>query len=348
MRRSSGAWLMLSLWFVTGCGDGGAVRYSIASASAEVARAAAAMTGQDAPMSDALVADAANAASATASGHPGFDTGEYPGDDAMRAWRSGGSPYEWTGYYLPSPCHPDEGWSGKRQTLTQMGYGLAVLYVGQQTWGRKPGVPHYVPVRVSRKVRTRVGYGKHRRTVTRTKTHMVMRRAAKPGPTETCNADFVTAARGARDGIDAATRASREGFAPGTTVFLDLERMDVLHQPMREYYMAWVRAMLADGRYRPGIYVHTFNANVVYYDVKGVYTAAGADGDPPFWVAKSEGFELTKLPREMGHAFAAVWQGVLNVEQMFNGRRIRLDVNVSSSPSPSAVMGKTPLRVLGN
>jgi hypothetical protein len=348
MRRSRGALrLMVSMAFLAGCGEGSAARYTIASFSATLARAAAAMTGQEAPMAETLALNEATTASEAATGHPGFDTGEYPGDDAMRAWRSGGSPYEWTGYYMPSPCHPDQGWAGKREVLTSMGYGLAVLYVGQQTWGRKPGAPHRVPVKVSRRVQVKLGFGKHRRTVTRTLTRTVMRRAPKPPSDASCNADFVTAARGAKEGIDAAARAAAEGFAPGTIVFLDIERMDVLHQKMRDYYMAWVRAMLADGRYRPGIYVHTFNANVVYNDVKGVYTSMGAEGDPPFWVAKSEGFELTKLPHEVGHAFAAVWQGMLDVEQTFNGRRIKLDVNVSSSPSPSAVMGKTPLK-LGN
>jgi hypothetical protein len=335
MHRRGALGILLMTTLAAGCGEGGSLRASIASASARVALTAATVTGQAAPMANAM-----RAAVAEASGHPGFDTGEYPGDDAMLAWRGGNSPYEWTGYYLPSPCHPDQGWSGKRETLTRMGYGLAVLYVGQQTWGRKPGAPHLVPVKVSRKVHVRVGRGRKRRTVTRTKTRTVMRRAPPPPDDATCNADFVKESRGLTDGADAATRAAREGFAPGTVVFLDLERMDFMHQQMRDYYTAWVRAMLADGRYRPGIYVHTHNADVVYNDVKAVYRGAGVAGEPPFWVAKSEGFELTKLPHEVGHAFASIWQGVLDVEQTFNGKRIKLDVNVAGSPSPSAVMGR--------
>jgi hypothetical protein len=336
MRRGGLAGLLAFLMaFVAACGDGTATRYAIAGVTADVARAAAVVSGQDAPMADALAANAAEA-----SGHPGFDTGIYPGDDAMRAWRTGGSPYEWTGYYLPSPCHPDEGWTGKRETLASMGYGLAVLYVGQQTWGRKPGAPHYVPVRVTHKVKARVGFGKKRRTVTKHVTRTVMRRAPRPKPTDTCNADFVSGLRGAQDGLDAANRAEREGFPHGTVIFLDLERMDVVHQRMRDYYMDWARIVLTDGRYRPGIYVHTYNADLVYNDVKTVYQVAGAEGEPPFWVAKSQGFELTKLPHEVGHAFAAVWQGVLDVEQTYSGKTIKLDVNVSGSPNPSAVMGK--------
>jgi hypothetical protein len=339
MRRRAGtiARGALLLTLSAGCGDSGdSVRATLARVSARFAITAATVTGQDAPL-----ARATEAAAVEAEGHPGFDTGEYPGDEAMHAWRGGNSPYEWTGYYLPSPCHPDEGWTGKRETLTAMGYGLAVLYVGQQTWGRKPGAPHLIPVKISRKVRVRVGSGRKRHTVTRTVTRTVLRKAPPPGKDDTCNADFVKESRGLTDGADAAARAAAEGFANGTTIFLDLERMDFLHQQMRDYYSAWVAAVLADGRYRPGIYVHSYNADIVHADVKAIYTAAGRDDDPPFWVTKSAGFELTKLPHEVGHAFASVWQGVLDVEQTFNGKRIKLDVNVSKSPSPSAVMGRS-------
>ncbi len=337
-RRTWTAGLAIMAVLASGCGEEGAARSAIASFSARFAITAAAVTGQEAP-----IAHAVQAAAAEDAGHPGFDTGEYPGDDAMRAWRGGNSPYEWSGYYLPSPCHPDTGWSGKRETLTAMGYGLAVLYVGQQTWGRKPGAPHFVPVRVPHRVRVRVGRGRKRHTVTRTEWRTVMRKAPPPARDATCNSDFVKADRGTVDGGDAAARAAAEGFSPGTVIFLDLERMDVLHQRMRDYYTAWVKAVLADGRYRPGIYAHTYNADVVYADVKGAYAAAGIAGEPPFWIAKSEGFDLSKLPHEVGHAFASVWQGVLDVEQTFNGKRIKLDVNIAGSPSPSAVIGRAPM-----
>src|SRR4051812_17477657 len=106
---------VLPIVVASSCKDGDATRTSIADASARFAMTAAAITGQDAP----IASEVANAS------YMGFDTGDYPGDDAMRAWRTGDSPYHWTGYYMPSPCHRDEGWSGKRETLTQMGYGLA-------------------------------------------------------------------------------------------------------------------------------------------------------------------------------------------------------------------------------
>ena len=324
--------LLVGVGMVVGavaCGDGG-TRASVADASARVAIAAATITGQEAILANEVVGPS----------YLGFDTGTYPGDKAMRAWRSGNSPYSWAGYYLQSPSHQDDCWMGKRQTLDDMGYGLAVLYVGQQTWGRRPGAPHFERVKVSKRVTTYVGRGKSRRKVKRTVTRTVLRKAPPPPPGATCNADFVSGARGMREGVDAAQTTAREGFPRGTTIFLDLERMDVLYQPMRDYYSAWVRAVLDDGRYVPGIYVHTYNANTVYNDVKAVYTSVGLESEPPFWVAKSKGFDTDKHPRETGHTFAAVWQGVLDVTQTWNGHKIPIDVNVAALPSPSSVVGE--------
>src|SRR5579883_2416796 len=76
--------------------------------AAKVAQAAAAVTGQQAPLADAAE-----------KGHfVGFDTHTYPGTAVMRTWKNTpGSPYSWVGYYLPSPCHADRSWTGKRDTL---------------------------------------------------------------------------------------------------------------------------------------------------------------------------------------------------------------------------------------
>ena len=63
--------------------------------------------------------------------HLGFDTNVYPGDRAMLRWKEV-EHYDWVGYYLPAPCHKDPSWSGKRATLEEMGWGIAVVYVGQQ------------------------------------------------------------------------------------------------------------------------------------------------------------------------------------------------------------------------
>src|SRR4051812_4210566 len=101
----------------------------VADIAAKVAQAAAAVTGQDAKLANDYE-----------KGHyVGFDTHTYPGTKTMKAWKeTPGSPYSWVGYYLPSPCHADRSWIGKRDTLTAMKWGIAIVYVGQQTWGKTP------------------------------------------------------------------------------------------------------------------------------------------------------------------------------------------------------------------
>src|SRR3982750_3325429 len=92
--------IVLPIIVAASCAGGDSARTSVADASARIAMAAASISGQD-----ALIArEIANGSSS----YMGFDTGAYPGDDAMRAWRTGDSPYRWAGYYLPSPCHQDE------------------------------------------------------------------------------------------------------------------------------------------------------------------------------------------------------------------------------------------------
>ena len=101
---------------------------------------------------------------AARSNHVGFDTNVYPGDKAMDAWRRSGE-YEWVGYYLQAPCHSDTSWSGKRARLMKDGWGLAVIYVGQQTWGRTFG-----PVKETVTVHKRARRGHKARTYKMTRT----------------------------------------------------------------------------------------------------------------------------------------------------------------------------------
>jgi len=61
----------------------------------------------------------------------GFDASHYPGDVIMQQLFAQG-PYRWTGYYLVAPCHSDAGWVDRRATLEQIGWKIAILYVGQQ------------------------------------------------------------------------------------------------------------------------------------------------------------------------------------------------------------------------
>jgi hypothetical protein len=284
------------------------------------------------------IAVVAAAAAATARGRPpGVATSGDTGDAAMHAWRDDGS-YEWVGYYLQAPCHRDASWSGKREVLSQMGWGVAVVYVGQQTWGsRTPGknevVTKYVKRRV-RQVQKRGGKTVVKYLTKRVAVPIVVEPRANPGTS--CSASYVSAARGQAEGDDAIARAAAEGFPRGTVVFLDIEHMNTIPSAMRDYYKAWTARVLADGRYRPGFYAHTANAAVIYGEVKAVYDSLGANGQPPFWVAgNTTEFSRGKAPTDVGHAFAAVWQGVLDHVEKRNGHKLPIDVNVAATPSPS-------------
>jgi hypothetical protein len=290
---------------------------------------------------DAVATASANIAqsiSATDSDGPhlGFDTFAYPGDDAMRAWLTADKPYRWVGYYLSAPCHSDSSWEGKRETLSNMGWGMAVIYVGQQTWGRTPGqkvaVTRYVTKRV-RQVKTRSG----KRIVSYVNKRVPVRVLVSPRASRgsSCSTQFVSAARGTADANDAIAKTAGQGFANGTVIFLDIERMESVPKAMRDYYEAWTKRVLEDGRFRPAYYVHSFNAELVYRDVKQVLSGAGISNDPPFWIASERGFSIDKLPTDVGHAFAQVWQGVLDVVETHNGVRLPIDVNVAQLPSPS-------------
>ena len=237
--------------------------------------------------------------------HLGFDTSVFPGERALRAWKEAGAPYEWVGYYLPAPCHRDASWSGQRETIEGLGFGTAVIYVGQQTWGRAPR-----PGSDAARAATRRG--------------------------QLCSADFVHGAQGAAEGGDAVARTAAEGFPEGTVVFLDIERMERMPELMRAYYRAWTRRVLADGRFVPGVYVHAHNAETVHGDLVDEYHAAGRTGRPPVWVASGRGFSPDKRPADVGHAFAGVWQGVIDRVVEHGGVRLPIDVNVAAVPSPSA------------
>jgi Domain of unknown function (DUF1906) len=307
------------------------------SASIEAPRLARQPLSAAAELADvpAAIGDAVErAASNVSESHLGFDTNIYPGDKAMAAWKNAGE-YEWVGYYLKAPCHSDNSWLGTRERLVNQGWGLAVIYVGQQTWGKNLSLAN-APTTVAAHARAKhvkASKKSHKKSRTRTMT----RRSSAPVATagSRCSASYVNAIQGAIDAQDAIATTAREGFPKGTVVFLDVEHMDVVPPAMREYYKAWARVVLADGRYQPGIYAHTKNAKVIYDDVSDVYDQAGVDAEPPFWIAGSSGFSPGSAPTDVGHAFASAWQGVLDVVRTHNGVRLPIDISVASAASPS-------------
>lgn len=262
--------------------------------------------------------------------HPGFDTSIYPGDAAMRAWRKPGSPYEWVGYYLQAPCHRDPSWMGKRQTLTSMGWGLAVLYVGQQTF---EGVPDFgVPPAFNRQpLLTGTGsLPRARAGIMVPPTVAELQSAAV-----SCSRTLLTTEQGTTDAIDAVTKTASEGFPGKTVIFLDIEYMTVVPPSMEAYYRAWVQQVLADARFTPGIYVHRANAESIYEGVRRAYSDMNAGGSAVFWLTTATGFSIDKSPQDVGLPWASVWQGIYDVSQTWNGVTINIDVDVATSESPS-------------
>ena len=237
--------------------------------------------------------------------HPGFDTSVYPGDAAMRAWAAPSSPYEWVGYYLGAPCHGNTSWLGHRAFVGALGWGTAVLYVGQQTWEGLPTAQMAPP------------------------------QTARAAQSATCSRTMLSGAQGTIEGSDAAAKTANEGFPAGTVIFLDIEYMTTITQPMRDYYRSWVAQLLADGRYLPGIYCHKSNAATIHADVDEEFLARRPTATPRFWIAGSGGFSLDRVPTDVGHPFANVWQGKLDTDESWNGVALHIDVNVADTRAPS-------------
>lgn len=233
---------------------------------------------------------------------PGFDTSLYPGDETVRRWRAE-SPYQWIGLYLPAPCHRETSWVGTRDRLETMGWGIAILYVGQQAFeGAAPP-------------------------------------DSAAGTPIICSRTLLTAEQGRRDARDAADGARREGFPLGSVVYQDVESMRVIPDSMRAYYSAWQREMLTDGRYLPGTYAHQRNAVELMRLAEEAHRAAGRTETPPFWVAGGSDFSLDRPAWSIGLPFVRIWQGALDVDRTWGGVTLRIDENVATSPSPSTPPG---------
>jgi hypothetical protein len=233
-------------------------------------------------------------------GVPGFDTRDYPGDNVMRAW-FGASPYRWVGYYLPAPCYTGTTWSGRRNALRNIGWGFAVLFVGEQDWGA-------------------IG-----RAVTDT-TFVENPR---------CSSEHLTAERGSTHADAAAVAAAADGFPAGTTIFLDVERVDRVSPELSTYVRSWAARLLDEGRYTPGLYAHDINVEELYAILADEFGRRQRTDRAPLWVARPAGFDLRSSPRESGYAVALIWQGVLDTSEEWSGTRLNIDVNVSTSADPS-------------
>jgi hypothetical protein len=219
---------------------------------------------------------------------------------------------------------------GTRSTLTAMGWGLAVLYVGQQTFDGVPDVmappvfDRRLPLNAITLPDARAGI-------------MVPPTAAEiQSATVTCSRTLLTTEQGTADAIDAVTKTASEGFFSGTVIFLDIEHMDVIPASMDAYYRAWVQQVLADGRFHPGVYVHRDNAESIHSGIERAYADMNASGSAVYWITSSTGFSLDASPHDVGLPWASVWQGIYEVSQTWNGATINIDVDVATTSSPSS------------
>lgn len=245
----------------------------------------------------------------------------------MSAWLEPASPYRWVGYYLEAPCHRDASWMGKHATLSAMGWGFAVIYVGQQTF-------EGVPFRDSASERS---LAPEVDSLPRARAGIVAASAdADPAnATIVCSRTLLTAEEGASDAIDAVTKTASEGFSSGTIIYLDIEPMTVIPASMDACYRAWVQQVLADGRFKPGVYVSKSNAPAIYDGVRQAFADMHASASGFFWIANPSGFSLNKSPQDVGFTFASVWQGTQNVTETWNGISINIDIDVAAMASPS-------------
>jgi hypothetical protein len=233
-------------------------------------------------------------------GVPGFDTRDYPGDDVMEAWLES-SPYRWVGYYLPSPCYRGTSWEGTRGRLERMGWGIAVLFVGEQDWAE------ILPA------------------------EQVIADPTLPR----CTRPNLHGARGTEDGQAAVAAAAADGFPSGTAIYLNVERVERVSSDLRDYARSWAAAVVADGRYLPALYAHSRNADELLPLIAEELASAGRGDEPRLWVATSQDFELHRGPDESGFPSAWIWQGRFDIRETWAGVTLRIDANVARSASPS-------------
>ena len=151
-----------------------------------------------------------------------------------------------------------------------------------------------------------------------------------------CTSTILTATQGIADANDAASKMASEGFAPGSYVFLDVERSDTFSAALENYISAWISNIAAVGL-GPGIYCHKHNAS----DIRATMLAALPAPPlirPRFWIVGGDPslFDLaTSKPTDVGVPFADVWQSPVSVSRTFGGVTINIDEDLSAAPFPA-------------
>jgi hypothetical protein len=158
---------------------------------------------------------------------------------------------------------------------------------------------------------------------------------------------ILTAKQGAIDGADACNLLAGEGFQAGTFVYLDWEYGGSDGKGSSDYIKAWISAVVADGRARPGIYC----SHVVAHPIVNVIDAINPTPITRFWCwkvpnANSHDFQgdISNLPEinpaGCGFLGAQMWQREQQAIVTFpNGAPIAsltMDFSTSSLEDPGA------------
>lgn len=264
-----------------------------------------------------------------ATSYAGFDISGYPGDAAMQAWKYPTSPFTWVGYYFPAPCHRDTTWSGKRATIASMGWGTAAIYVGQQDWTQ-------ILTRVPDTWMPALTPGEHTPLSVRALADLAPGSAPIEATSPSCSSSLLTIPEGTSEATDAADKMAANGYPTGSVVYLDVEYVRTVSPQLLAYYRAWLTGILADGRYRAGVYMAKTNAQILHDAAVDVYKTAGRADTPIFWIAGSNGFTTSSDPTDIGLSYASLWQGLFDVSRFYGGWSLTIDLDVASSADPSA------------
>ena len=147
----------------------------------------------------------------------------------------------------------------------------------------------------------------------------------------------VNAAQGAGDGADACRLMAGEGYAKGSTVFLDIENGLPLGTAQREYVASWIDAVGAAG-YTPGVYCSFQMAAQI----------AALRPSVKIWVFHVKTTRPHRVPGTIfptpdpatsGYPSAVMWQRDDEAEiscPAALGGLLTVDLNVADSADPSA------------
>jgi hypothetical protein len=143
--------------------------------------------------------------------------------------------------------------------------------------------------------------------------------------------------QGTTDGNNAADLMDGEGFATGSTVFLDLENGPPMTAPLNDYAGAWCDAVTSRG-YQPGIYCSHLIADAV-----SAFRPAAriwAYKVPTIAANPVAGTEFpTPDPSGSGFAEAVAWQRGQNCQLNLSGAptaAMTVDLDVATTADPGA------------